>query len=208
MRNLARIKELLIDKCGGLMNCIQTLSKCKGPSGFSTSKVYEIIRPRAQKSFAFKFIWRGFVPPKYAFTTWLCLKGRLPTKDRLRFLAVDEKCSFCGKETENINHLFFTCDFSRQVWEEVRNGLGISRKTGSIKGAIKWAYRDARGSRLHSKIGPLAILCSVYHIWRTRNALIFEGTQAVASKTRTIIIYQVLRILYKIAPGGLRASVS
>ncbi|XP_031114486.1 uncharacterized protein LOC116018476 isoform X2 [Ipomoea triloba] len=88
----------------------------------------------------------------------------------------------------------------QKVWEEVRARLGITRKTCSIKGAIKWAYRDARGSRMHSKIGLLAILCSVYYIWQARNAMIFEGSQAVVTKTISIILLQVFKIFHNLAP--------
>ncbi|XP_031124367.1 uncharacterized protein LOC116027080 [Ipomoea triloba] len=201
MRSLSRIRDILIEKSGGVPECIRVLSKCDEPAGFSSAEVYELIRPRAQKGADFKFIWKGFIPPKFSVTSWMCLKGRLPTKDRLKkFLEMDETCSFCGKEQENSNHLFFSCDFSKQVWEEVRAKLGITRKTCSLKGAIKWVYRDTRGSRVHSKIGPVAILCTVYHIWRTRNALLYDGIQAEVPKTIIIILQQVFKIAFKLAP--------
>ncbi|MDV3199971.1 MAG: reverse transcriptase domain-containing protein, partial [Candidatus Phytoplasma australasiaticum] len=170
MRSITRIRDMMIQICGGKSESIIALTNCNGPGGLSSSKVYEIIRPKAPKCFAFRFIWKGFIPPKFSFTTWLCLRGRLPTKDNLHFLQIDGTCTLCGKGMENINHLFFSCDFSKQVWEEVRAELGITRCTTSIKSAIKWINRDVLGSRVHSKIGPLAILCTIYHIWLARRS--------------------------------------
>ena len=40
----------------------------------------------------------------------------------------NNKCSFCRKEVETIEHLFVDCEFSEQLWDHVlsilRNGIG------------------------------------------------------------------------------------
>ena len=32
-------------------------------------------------------------------------------------------CSFCGSEEESIEHLFFHCPFSSNIWEEIKNWI-------------------------------------------------------------------------------------
>ncbi|XP_019161231.1 PREDICTED: uncharacterized protein LOC109157845 [Ipomoea nil] len=188
MRSLAKVRDLLVSRFGTTSDCINKLASWNGPNGINTSAVYEAIRPQSPKKFAMRFIWKSFVPPKFAFCTWLCLHGRLLTKSNVIFMEIDKHCSFCGATLEDINHLFFMCPFSKQVWDRVRDGVGIARNTASIKGAIKWHHRDSRGTRPRSKIGALAIMASVFHLWKTRNALYFDQMAADVDRTSTMIL--------------------
>lgn len=61
---------------------------------YSTTEVWNFLRPRNDKLPWYKLIWGSKVVPKHAFISWLAILNRLPTKDRLiRWdLNVDEKC--------------------------------------------------------------------------------------------------------------------
>ncbi|XP_019183032.1 PREDICTED: uncharacterized protein LOC109177999 [Ipomoea nil] len=205
MRSLAKVRDLLVSRFGTTSDCINKLASWNGPNGINTSAVYEAIRPQSPKKFAMRFIWKSFVPPKFAFCTWLCLHGRLLTKSNVIFMEIDKHCSFCGATLEDINHLFFMCPFSKQVWDRVRDGVGIARNTASIKGAIKWHHRDSRGTRPRSKIGALAIMASVFHLWKTRNALYFDQMAADVDRTSTMILKNIFQVMYRLYPNGWNA---
>ncbi|XP_019189205.1 PREDICTED: uncharacterized protein LOC109183558 [Ipomoea nil] len=130
---------------------------------------------------------------------------RLLTKSNVIFMEIDKHCSFCGATLEDINHLFFMCPFSKQVWDRVRDGVGIARNTASIKGAIKWHHRDSRGTRPRSKIGALAIMASVFHLWKTRNALYFDQMAADVDRTSTMILKNIFQVMYRLYPNGWNA---
>ena len=55
--------------------------------------------------------------------------NRLPTKERIKSwgLEVDETCVLCRNAEETRDHMFFDCDFSRQIWKEVLLLCGKSR---------------------------------------------------------------------------------
>ncbi|XP_019193842.1 PREDICTED: uncharacterized protein LOC109187900 [Ipomoea nil] len=163
--------------------------------------VYEAIRPHNPSNFAMRFIWKRFIPLKFAFTTWLCLHGRLPIKNAINFIDIDKKCSLCEVAMENINHLFFTCTFSKQVWENLSKWVGITRNTFLINGAIKRNHRDSRGTRPRSKMCVLAIMASVFHLWRTRNALYYDNVAADVNRTSTTILKNVYQVMYKFYPN-------
>ena len=63
-----------------------------------------------------------------AFISWLALRRRLPTKDRLRRwrLNVSGTCVLCNLEIETHRHLFFECFFSRLIWEPFAAEVWIS----------------------------------------------------------------------------------
>lgn len=58
---------------------------------------------------------------------WLVIHNRIPTRDRLiqRGLQVDNRCLLCNRNQETIDHLFFSCDFSYDLWKLVARRLEI-----------------------------------------------------------------------------------
>lgn len=50
---------------------------------------------------------------------------------------MDHVCCFCSKEEEIVDHLFFECELSREVWRMVIAYCGINRP------ARKWSEEKA-----------------------------------------------------------------
>lgn len=63
-------------------------------------------------------IWFKECVPRCSFITWLTLRVKLPTKDRLQRwgLKMAMECVFCPSDIESHDHLFFECDFSTDIW--------------------------------------------------------------------------------------------
>lgn len=93
----------------------------------NVGKVYDWLRPRATRRPCFRSIWHTLCAPKHSFIVWLATLGRLPTKDRLRFVETEQRCVLCSDELENHDPLFSQCQVVRVVWDEVRRWLGINR---------------------------------------------------------------------------------
>lgn len=43
----------------------------------------------------------------------------------------DHVCSLCNKENETIEHIFFLCDFSTEVWSAILLWMGFKRNVGA-----------------------------------------------------------------------------
>ncbi|GFZ20850.1 hypothetical protein Acr_29g0000120 [Actinidia rufa] len=52
--------------------------------------------------------------------------------------------------------------------------LGISRSMGTLKAAVKWIFKEARGTGIQAKAKRIGLACTVYYIWEARNERIFE----------------------------------
>lgn len=200
MRALMKTRNLLLEKFGGKQKCWDKLHVWQGHKGVVTGKVYEDLRLKREPQRVFKVCWKGFIPPKYSFIMWLALRNRLQTKDNLRFLDIDDGCPLCGHGVETANHLFFLCPFSLQVWDVVRVWLGLERRTTSIRCAVKWIKRVSRGTRAHSKANQLAIVCTVYHIWLSRNAKVFDNVTGSVQAIVNTIVKQTVKVMYKLHP--------
>jgi hypothetical protein len=67
-------------------------------------------------------------PPPRRSSIWLALKNKVWTAERLakRGLPHPASCPLCDQEAENIQHLLFSCVFTKQVWFLILQGLGLS----------------------------------------------------------------------------------
>ncbi|KAL8494410.1 hypothetical protein ACS0TY_025280 [Phlomoides rotata] len=66
-------------------------------------------------------IWNKLTPSKFSGLAWRILRCRLPTRSALkkRNILTDGdalSCGLCGSYEETVQHLFFECSFSYQVW--------------------------------------------------------------------------------------------
>ncbi|XP_050207881.1 uncharacterized protein LOC126657258 [Mercurialis annua] len=97
----------------------------------------------------YKIIWFSGNIPRHSFTTWLALNNRLNTKDKLVTWKVipTNICSLCNQYPEDVNHLFFSCKFSYEIWNCVLKDMGKRR---------------------------LFLCATVYQIWLAKNGVIFN----------------------------------
>lgn len=70
-------------------------------------------------------IWFKHATPKFSFLNWIAIRRRLSTGDRMKCgnANVDAACRFCQEPIETLNHLFFECEYSAQVWEALMKGV-------------------------------------------------------------------------------------
>jgi hypothetical protein len=128
----------------------------------------------------FKELWLNNVPSKVSIFGWRLLLEKLPTKDVLYNKGIitntlERCCVFCLNELEDINHIFFTCTVSSQIWSKVFRWMGINpigyvninnhftRFGGLLKGGH------------YKKFRHLIWLATTWSIWRKRNNIVFRG---------------------------------
>lgn len=65
--------------------------------------------------------WFGGKFTRHAFITWLAVRDRLGTRDWLHqlYLSLPTSYSFCDSRVKWTDHLFFDCQFGREVWRDL-----------------------------------------------------------------------------------------
>ena len=119
-------------------------------------------------------------------------RGRLPTRDRFRFKNIDQRCPLCLSSTESVDHLFFKCDKTREVWRVIKTWLRLRRIITTIPSAIKWIIKERSGVAVIRKARSFALITMVSLMWRAQNAVIFD----LAVFEPKHIIFEVKRITY------------
>ncbi|GFS32294.1 hypothetical protein Acr_00g0021820 [Actinidia rufa] len=171
------------------------------PNGkFQSRLAYEFFRPRGAKLAWPKLVWNGSIIPRHSFILWLGLKDRLLTKDKLRDFIEDQSCPLCSSQNETLDHLFFHCNIGNQIWATVKSWLRISRTMQTLKAAVKWMIKEARGTGFPAKIKRIGLACTVYYIWEARKKRLFEDKIEQPEAISRRIQIQTYKILYSLFP--------
>lgn len=100
------------------MNVIERLEKWSSTGNkFKVSKAYDMLRPHEPKIRWHRVVWEGRNTPKHSFILWMATLDKLSTYDRLAFLHVDSVCRWCQTENETHHHVFFECQYPKNVGE-------------------------------------------------------------------------------------------
>ncbi|KAK9007027.1 hypothetical protein V6N11_019355 [Hibiscus sabdariffa] len=126
-----------------------------------------------------KVVWLGLAPPKVEAFGWLILHERVPVKVELLKRGIislpDDRCPFCNKERETVEHLFFTCFVSWKIWNSIANywGLSLVLHRNPLKFVLGWPHHCSKlASDSMWQLLPFAIIWS---LWLHRNEIIFQS---------------------------------
>ena len=138
---------------------------------YSVTDVWEELRPKQDKVPWHKFLWGSMAIPKHVFISWMAILNRLPTKDRLISwgMEVNGDCCLCQGGMESRDHMFFECNYSKELWKSILHCCGLNREVGTWNAELNWAMQKIKGKALISLILGIAWKAFVYHIWKERN---------------------------------------
>lgn len=122
-------------------------------------------------------LWKIKAPAKIKHFLWKALAGAVAVMDRLRSrgIQVDPTCRVCNRERETICHLLFMCPMAKDVWERSLITLppaGFSRN--SIFLNLYHLLSQSSKNPMDNRIK--AFLWIIWHLWKARNKLAFEGS--------------------------------
>lgn len=111
-------------------------------------------------------MWNTFNIPKCSFITWLVVKNRLLTRDRMNLfgMTMDQSCVLCRNGVESINHLLTSCLYFNLMRSVIPFQVNADW--------ARWQQGDFFLSPLTAKfkaIAGLHLTTCVYSIWKERN---------------------------------------
>ncbi|XP_058733909.1 uncharacterized protein LOC131605584 [Vicia villosa] len=131
-----------------------------------------------------KRFWDTTVPSKINFFGWRLILNRLPVRDQLAHRNIihreeDKLCVFYAADIEDIDHLFFKCPFSKQVWTNIALWLDV-KLVGEQGGYIhlEQFILSLIGKMPKQKV-CLVWLTTVWSIWNARNNFMFNNEDVV-----------------------------
>jgi len=122
-------------------------------------------------------VWHKYAIPKHATTTWRALRGRLPTKSFMnkRGAVLPLGCSLCEGGEEDIEHLFWGCEYIKTVWAEILHLLKLNHTVAYTLEAEAIRISHIGGSRLDMVVRRWVFQAMIHECWLERNRRIFDG---------------------------------
>ena len=135
---------------------------------FSAARTWDQLRVKRTKVEWSRMVWFAQVVPRYFFITWLAVRNRLSTEDRMRDWGIMQGCELYGERDETRDHLFFACPYSNTIWEPLARQL-VRRNIN-----LDWEWTVNRlqqmgGKSLDYIFAKMLFQTIAYQIWRERN---------------------------------------
>ncbi|KAG7587002.1 Reverse transcriptase domain [Arabidopsis thaliana x Arabidopsis arenosa] len=149
---------------------------------FSTSKTWNVLRPRQSIKEWSASVWFKGATPKHAFTMWVSHLDRLPTRARLASwgLQIPSNCCLCSVFVESRDHLLLRCGFSAQIWHWLQVRLRLSPCIFYTWNALL-AWTRLKTDSSPPILRKLAAQAVVYHIWKQRNNVLHNHVSRLPS---------------------------
>ena len=119
----------------------------------------------------YKGVWFPQSTPKYSFITWLVVKNRVSTADKMRLWSqqVNTSCVLCNEPMETRNHLFFSCPYSRQVWENTAKRLLQNRFSVDWREILTYIC-EKKSDKTRNFIVSYVFQNAIHSVWGERKA--------------------------------------
>lgn len=164
---------------------------------FSVKSAYKLLMD-LEFCLASRQLWMCDVPSKVTIFVWRLLQNRLPTRDLLltRDILVgvnNAVCVLCSSVGESGNHLFFSCDFSYNVWLDINTW---TRAVGPLQNCGVQHFLSFVGclaGRRFRRGRHVIWMAVVWVLWMTRNKRIFNNgvvdyVDVIASITSVLVV--------------------
>ncbi|PWA89784.1 RNA-directed DNA polymerase, eukaryota, Reverse transcriptase zinc-binding domain protein [Artemisia annua] len=156
---------------------------------FSTRIAWEHVSQHHDKVRWWKIVWFSRCNPRMAFILWMAIKRRLQTQDRVMKWNNDPnmKCPPCNMVNDSHSHLFFECEFSKEIWTVLKAKMEINWMSNSWDTLIEQYANKPCNNSIGSVLRRIGSASMVYHIWRERNARLFSGEKTDKGSIMKII---------------------
>ncbi|KAJ0508930.1 putative reverse transcriptase zinc-binding domain-containing protein [Helianthus annuus] len=122
--------------------------------------------------------WSPWSSLKIKCFVWKLARHRLPVREKLASRGINISsllCPFCNLHSENIDHLFIECQFSKRVWSLASNWSGFNLASHTSVIDLLKSGENLGLPRKEKKVFEVVIYRVLWGIWRNRNEQIFKS---------------------------------
>lgn len=133
-----------------------------------------------------RMIWKTKIPYKVNYFTWLLSKEEVLTHENLnrRKLNLCSRCYLCEEQVETVNHLFWHCKWTNQLWQMFIHKRRIKwAKPRRIKDLLRSWNRDGNAMKEEER-WKMVPPCIWWTIWKESNQRCFEGKKSNIQKIK------------------------
>ncbi|CAN1815013.1 hypothetical protein LINPERHAP1_LOCUS27291 [Linum perenne] len=127
-------------------------------------------------SFPADMVWTRHIPTKVGCLVWKVAHESLATVDMLRRrgILMSNKCVLCCADCESVQHLFWQCSFSCQVWSFFSSRLSLLGPFPIDAKGFLWAWKCLNCERRFEPCVKVLAHNVIWVLWTERNSRIFR----------------------------------
>ncbi|XP_074319512.1 uncharacterized protein LOC141656500 [Silene latifolia] len=198
-RSILKVRDELLIHTRDIQTAKQFMSSCVHQGKIQLHLLYDKFRHHGHPISWARTVWQRAVQPKHSVFLILAMQKKLATIDQLNYrgIHVVNRCVLCKNDNEDHKHLFFKCQFSKEIWQKILSWMKISGRTNNLSKDMHWSANRCTCRHWKTKwfLGCLGAV--VYSIWEERNTRIFRGLEQcvdfIIKKVQYIVI---IRLLY------------
>ncbi|XP_076930863.1 uncharacterized protein LOC143595823 [Bidens hawaiensis] len=122
--------------------------------------------------------WNNWVPNKVGIHAWSAEMNKIPVLFELVKRGISVRtavCPICEDELESAEHLMISCVFAQTLWSAISSWCKVpSIFAFSVKDLLG-LHRFLHFPKTKAKTFNAVCMTTIWCIWRSRNALVFEG---------------------------------
>ena len=159
---------------------------------FSIKKAYQKLLGENVKVDWRRMVCNNKATQRSIFILWLSLLNRLSIATRMHQWDnnISPLCRVCGQLPETIQHLFFSCGYSQEIWRCILSYISWQAK-GDAQAELERAVQKARSKKVKDRLFVMLYTESLYAIWLQRNNQVFNHNLVSPNKVVKDIIYKV-----------------
>ncbi|GJZ85640.1 hypothetical protein Tco_0650979 [Tanacetum coccineum] len=172
-------------------------------------EVIKIMTPRINTGIIDQLKWRcddNNLIPFHINMWWMSLA---PMQKRLNGTSVGVQtsllCPLYSKVNDSHSHLFFLCEFSKDVWKRMAAKINLNKIDFIWEEVVNELLEKNNGNNIWSTVKRISLVAVVYFIWQERNQRIFRGEKRNSNKLYDDIIDVIKLKLMNIKEKDLRA---
>ena len=139
-------------------------------------------------------VWCKVAPIKVELLVWFLVLGKLNAKDRLVSLNIidsrESKCILCNEHDENIDHLFFLCEYARMLWCDCLSKWRISWVMPTEPKSAFESWIEVKVGKSLKRDWCVCFFAICWSIWEARNRAIFEKQNFQIDKCLQVMRYR------------------
>lgn len=162
---------------------------------YSAKSVYKVMISGGKLSWRYSVIWKAKVLPTVKVFAHLLLRKWILSHQMMiqRGLSCEPRCHTCDRcPMETLNHIFFTCEFAKEVWQHLSSLLGYDLMRVGESLTATWEASKVVAKRyggLSMKEWFPKFICACWNIWKQRNEKIFRNRQMLSQVVDEIALW-------------------
>lgn len=147
-------------------------------STFTVRDCYKAITKEGERQDNSMSFWKYKIPNNITISLWKVQLKILPTKRFIsgKILVSDPRCVWCKVEDADWFHLLWDCNYTKTLWHIIFSWWNLNPQIIKPNDDLLKILRGMVSSKISIGAWIITLSLSLWHLWKSRNKLMFQNS--------------------------------